>query len=112
MIENSDDNKFEIRQQYAWEWSLKINSISEEDSGLYICKVGSFIIKQFEIIVRLPPRIKDDSIKTILNAKEGGDVEFSCFANGFPKPNITWYLIEQDGQFVYIIFFIFNLILK
>jgi hypothetical protein len=50
--EDSDDERFEIGQQYAWEWSLKINSINEDDSGLYFCKVGNVIIKKFEIIVR------------------------------------------------------------
>ena len=49
---DSDDDRFEIGQQYAWEWSLKINSINEDDSGIYVCKAGNTIIKQYEIIVR------------------------------------------------------------
>lgn len=59
--EDSDDERFEIGQQYAWEWSLKINSINEDDSGIYFCKVGNTIIKQFEIIVRGKLRIYIDS---------------------------------------------------
>lgn len=50
--DDNDDERFEIGQQYAWEWSLKINFINEDDSGVYFCKVGNKIIKKFEIVVR------------------------------------------------------------
>ena len=97
--EDSDDERFEIGQQYAWEWSLKINSISEDDSGVYVCKVGDTIIKQFEIIVRVPPRIKDDPLQlTSKSVREGAHLQFSCFATGTPKPNITWYMLNQADQ--------------
>ena len=102
---DNDDERFEIGQQYAWEWSLKINSINEDDAGVYFCKVGNVVIKQYEIIVRVPPRIKDDLSgsnngqtyhhKTV---REGDSVQFSCFATGVPKPNITWYSISTEDQ--------------
>ena len=98
--EDSDDERFEIGQQYAWEWSLKINSINEDDSGIYFCKVGNTIIKQFEIVVRVPPRIKDESIQMPKSVREGDGVQLSCFASGTPKPNITWFVLNQlDSTF-------------
>jgi hypothetical protein len=97
--EDTDDERYEIGQQYAWEWSLKINSINEDDTGIYVCKVGSTIIKKIEIIVRVPPRIKDDPTGGHnKKAQEGQTVEFSCFASGTPRPNITWYLINPVDQ--------------
>lgn len=96
--EDGDDERYEIGQQYAWEWSLKINSINEDDSGIYVCKVSNVIIKQFEIIVRVPPRIKEDLLQLQRSVKEGGTIEFSCFASGTPRPNITWFVINQNDQ--------------
>ena len=99
--EDSDDERFEIGQQYAWEWSLKINSINEDDSGLYFCKVANTVIKKFEIIVRVPPRIKDDLMSAAVTKKsvrEGDTVEFACFASGTPRPNITWYVYSASEQ--------------
>lgn len=96
--EDTDDERYEIGQQYAWEWSLKINSISEDDSAIYVCKVGDYVIKKFEIIVRVPPRIKDDPLQIQSTPKiirEGSWIEFSCFATGTPKPNISWFIINQ-----------------
>lgn len=99
---DSDDERFEIGQQYAWEWSLKINSINEDDAGVYFCKVGNVLIKQYEIIVRVPPRIKDDfnSDNTINNhrlVREGDNAQFSCFATGVPKPNVTWFQLDDHS---------------
>jgi hypothetical protein len=100
IIDDIDDDRFEIGQQYAWEWSLKINSISEDDAGVYFCKVGFTTIKQYEIIVRVPPRIKDDSNGQMLvkTAREGSNVQFACIASGTPKPNITWFIISPEDQ--------------
>lgn len=97
--EDTDNERYEIGQQYAWEWSLKINSISEDDSALYVCKVGDVIIKKFEIIVRVPPRIKDDELgQNHKIVREGSSVEFKCSASGTPTPNITWYMINPKDN--------------
>ena len=103
IIDEIEDERFEIGQQYAWEWSLKINSINEEDAGVYFCKVGLTTIKQYEIIVRVPPRIRDEGQVFAKSVKEGGSVQFSCFANGTPKPNITWSVISPLDQTVTIL---------
>jgi len=92
--EDSGDERYAISQQYAWEWSLKITSINEDDSGIYMCKVGHVVIKKFEIIVRVPPRIKEDQSHSQVNLKEGQSVVFSCFATGTPKPNISWFALD------------------
>ena len=101
--EYGDEQHFEVNQPYAWEWSLKINSINEDDAGIYYCKIGSTLIKQYNIIVRVPPRIRDElsssensKIKAVYN--EGDTVKLSCFASGIPKPNISWYMISDDSS--------------
>ncbi len=98
IIDEIDDDRFEIGQQYAWEWSLKINAINEDDAGIYFCKVGYTTIKQYEIIVRVPPRIRDDGNGGIQKLHEGDDVQLTCFATGTPKPNITWFTISAEGN--------------
>ena len=99
---SSDDERFEIGQQYAWEWSLTINAISEEDSGIYSCRVGASVIKQFELIVKVPPRIRDDSllIAPAKHVREGTSVQLGCFASGTPRPNISWYVIDERTQHI------------
>ena len=46
-----------------------VNSINEDDSGIYFCKVGNTVIQQFEIIVRGKTRPKagfcDEALKLI-----------------------------------------------
>ncbi|CAF1122287.1 unnamed protein product, partial [Brachionus calyciflorus] len=95
--EDTDDERYEISQQYAWEWSLKINSISEEDSGIYVCKVGDVLIKKFELIVRVPPRIRDDPSHYQKIYKEGSTIEFHCPTTGTPKPTVTWYALQSNN---------------
>ncbi len=98
IIDELYDDRFEIGQQYAWEWSLKINEINEDDAGIYFCKVGYTTIKKYEIVVRVPPRIRDDGSGSIKSVKEGDNVQLTCLASGTPKPNITWFSISADGN--------------
>lgn len=91
-IREGTDERYELNQQYAWEWSLKINSITEEDSAIYVCKVEDIMIKKFDLIVRVPPRIKEDSHHEQKVYQEGSNVEFKCIARGTPKPIIEWFV--------------------
>lgn len=98
IIDELYDDRFEIGQQYAWEWSLKINEINEDDAGIYFCKVGYTTIKKYEIIVRVPPRIRDDGSGAAKAVHEGESAQLTCMATGTPKPNITWFSISADGN--------------
>ena len=68
---------------------------------MYVCKVGSTVIKKFEIIVRVPPRINHQQQHQQQHqpkrVREGESVEFSCFATGTPRPNITWFQVNADA---------------
>ena len=95
-IREGTDERYELNQQYAWEWSLKINSINEDDSAIYVCQVGDVVIKKFDLIVRVPPRIRDDIHQEKKVYEEGSNVEFKCIAKGTPKPRIEWFVHESE----------------
>ncbi|XP_063705703.1 lachesin-like isoform X2 [Culicoides brevitarsis] len=75
-------------------FSLKINNIQIHDSGIYECQiVANFTTKitQFvELQVRSPPTIIDQHSTLHLNVEEGQDVVLKCYAEGYPRPTITW----------------------
>lgn len=95
-IREGTDERYELSQQYAWEWSLKINSITEEDSAIYVCQVGDTVIKKFDLIVRVPPRIREDTNHEQKVYQEGSNLEFNCAAKGTPKPRIEWFVYDPD----------------
>lgn len=73
---------------------LQINDIQIHDSGIYECQmVANFTTKitQFvELQVRSPPQIIDQHSTLQVNIEEGKDVTLKCYADGYPRPSITW----------------------
>lgn len=59
----------------------------------------------FNFYFKVPPRIRDDTNDANSGSsnkdrvyKEGDQIKFSCFATGTPKPNISWFAINDTSQ--------------
>ena len=81
-------------------YTITIKDIRKADAGKYQCQVlissdGS-ITEDVEIKINLPPVIKKDSLGQTEVVEEGGSVELSCDATGYPRPKITW--TRKDGS--------------
>lgn len=42
------------------------------------------------LLLTVPPAIKQRETSQTLTLKEGGNLNLTCAADGYPKPNITW----------------------
>uniref|UniRef100_A0A336M5D4 CSON010924 protein n=1 Tax=Culicoides sonorensis TaxID=179676 RepID=A0A336M5D4_CULSO len=79
-------------------FSLKIKNIEVHDSGIYECQmVANFttkITQVVELYVRSPPQIIDKATTLQVSVEENEDVKLKCYADGYPRPRITW---TRDG---------------
>lgn len=95
----SSSDRFMIRK-YPGESQLRINPVTEGDSGIYVCNVTSALtpataIMEFSLTVLgslviafvTPPQ-------TVL---QGGRVELQCDVYGVPTPNIYWRHVVTSG---------------
>ena len=59
----------------------------------------TYLKQSITMLIIVPPRIRDDSNEQIDRVyKEGDSLKLSCFASGTPKPNITWFSINESTQ--------------
>ncbi|XP_072320231.1 immunoglobulin superfamily member 10 [Eucyclogobius newberryi] len=81
--------------------TLKINSVSDKDTGEYLCVARNTIGDDFQLL-RVRVSMKPAKIETKLHEKKqvtfGKDIKVDCNASGAPKPEISWGL--PDGTVV------------
>ncbi|XP_023342737.1 limbic system-associated membrane protein [Eurytemora carolleeae] len=73
--------------------SLSISSITDEDSGEYICEVETFgapLHQQHKLEVLVPPRVESTPSDGRLVVRKGTTITLECRGTGNPTPNITW----------------------
>ena len=74
-------------------YTLKIEDIQETDGAIYQCQVIIALtdkeIADVPLIVRRPPIISDNSTRSVV-AVVNDTIELSCYASGFPPPEIYW----------------------
>lgn len=76
---------------------FQIRDIQKTDIGIYKCqgilentsKNKTFAEVTLQLSGGLPSVIYDNSTKSIV-VKEGQPVNLKCYANGFPKPIVSW----------------------
>lgn len=81
--------------------TLRINSVSDKDSGEYLCVARNTIGDDLQLL-RVRVSMKPAKIEAKLNDKKqvpfGKDLKVDCKASGAPKPEISWGL--PDGTVV------------
>ncbi|RWS06503.1 lachesin-like isoform X2 [Dinothrombium tinctorium] len=87
-------NRYSVRfDDKLRSYILTIHSVQEVDAGTYHCQIitgsNSKVDAEVNVIVRIPPVISDNSTRNVLTTV-GSNIELSCFASGFPMPNISW----------------------
>ena len=74
-------------------YTLKIEDIQETDGAIYQCQVIIALtdkeVADVPLIVRRPPIISDNSTRSVV-AVVNDTIELSCYASGFPPPEIYW----------------------
>ncbi|KAM4676110.1 neogenin isoform 3-T3 [Discoglossus pictus] len=71
--------------------SLQINSVSEEDAGIYTCIADNgnqSIQAQAELSIQVPPVFRVKPANT--HAHESMDIVFECEVEGKPAPTVKW----------------------
>lgn len=83
----------EIKTADATTHSFRISNIQASDMGPYECQVfvsaTDKLTKSLNLSVKHPPIVSEKTPKSVI-VKEGDNIEVSCDADGFPKPNISW----------------------
>ncbi|BES88594.1 Immunoglobulin V-set domain [Nesidiocoris tenuis] len=73
-------------------WYLHIRNVQVEDRGTYMCQINTDPMKSemgyLEVVV--PPDIIDGESSGDIMVPEGGTVELTCNARGYPDPEISW----------------------
>ncbi|XP_037092265.1 lachesin-like, partial [Pollicipes pollicipes] len=95
----TQEPRFSVEQE-GDTYTLQISDIQESDQGVYEClcqiSVQNSISGTVLLAVRLKPVISDNSTRSVI-ASEGERVELSCYASGFPRPEITW---RRDNNYL------------
>ncbi|ESO10709.1 hypothetical protein HELRODRAFT_109066 [Helobdella robusta] len=90
--------KFDVLKKVSGDqtiYTLIVRRLVISDSGNYTCSVivtGASIkpSKDGEIVVLIPPTIKQGVTTQTVNVNEFGSVNLTCDAVGYPTPNISW----------------------
>ncbi|XP_047115610.1 leucine-rich repeats and immunoglobulin-like domains protein 1 [Schistocerca piceifrons] len=73
-------------------WKLHINSVHQDDSGIYMCQVNTEPMRSQmgHLDVVVPPDILSNGSTDSATAPEGGTVRLRCVATGVPPSRVTW----------------------
>lgn len=87
-------NRFHVSfDQRQSQYILRIDSLNENDAGLYQCQVAQGTsmpqTARTNVFVRIPPTISDNSTRSVITSV-GSDFGMSCYATGYPQPTISW----------------------
>lgn len=82
--------------------TIAIHSVTEKDSGDYLCvarnKIGDdYVLLRVNVMTR-PAKIKQKPQHSSQEVIYGGDLKVDCVASGLPNPEISWAL--PDGTMV------------
>lgn len=82
-------------------YTLVVRRLVLSDGGNYTCQVimtGSSIYpsKDGIIYVLVPPAIEHSLTTQTVMIAEGGNVNLTCAASGYPTPNISWVRVNGD----------------
>ncbi|XP_058805612.1 lachesin-like [Phymastichus coffea] len=88
------DGRFSLRVEPATSsYTLRIDDIQETDAGYYQCQIlistHTKVAAEVELTVRRSPIINDNSTRSLL-VSEGQSVRLECYADGYPKPRVSW----------------------
>ncbi|XP_056157051.1 matrix-remodeling-associated protein 5 [Lampris incognitus] len=99
-----------VDAQYSFDSRIKVNpngtltihSMSEKDSGEYLCaarnKMGDdYVLLRVNVLTR-PAKIEHKQQRSSQEVAYGGHLKVDCVASGFPDPEISWAL--PDGTMV------------
>lgn len=75
--------------------AITIENVTVADGGDYICTVSNAAgMDTATAMLFIRPRIT--TLPVDMQTNNGSVVEFTCEAEGFPTPNITWERVETD----------------
>lgn len=84
----------EIKTDKSTTYSFQIAKIEASDMGSYECQVilSSLdkVTRSLNLSVKHPPVVSEEKTPKSITVKEGDNVDVTCYADGFPKPNISW----------------------
>jgi len=76
---------------------LEIRKVNFSDAGLYMCSGSNFdndteVSQTFRLTVESTPYWINDRPPESVEAGEGDNVVFDCWAEGLPSPSISWFI--------------------
>lgn len=88
------DSRFSLRyDDTSTTYTLQIKDIQHSDAGIYKCQIlisaNHHLSKEVRLQVHSPPVFYDNSSSTVV-VSEHNPVRLECYADGVPKPQISW----------------------
>ena len=97
----TSDVRFELQRPYSDYWNLFIRNTKVADAGSYICNAtqsSQTVSRVFELTVSKKAQILPSLSSGDKRIEEGGNVNLTCIAGGYPEPQITWYKVEDNQE--------------
>ncbi|XP_059620977.1 lachesin-like [Phlebotomus argentipes] len=90
-----NDPRFKIvHDQASSTYSLQISNLESSDTGIYECLIFISFDERpsssVELFVRHPPIVSEKLSTKVAQVAEHQPVNLECYADGYPRPTITW----------------------